>query len=200
MSRYGGGRATVGVVCSVGVAELQARGLLRDDTWSGAWRWSSGGSASLVADAREVAFLYMTDGRSHRDVAAVEWTPCRFGGTRPWLRCPRCSRRCARVYLRASGAACRTCHRLAYAVQREDASSRAMRRGRKLVARLGVQGQEEQHWAALDPERLPKPKRMRWATYDRLVTLAREAEDRRVLALLPSLERFVARHGGPSLR
>jgi hypothetical protein len=26
-------------------------------------------------------------------VIPLDWTPCHFGGTRPWLRCPRCARR-----------------------------------------------------------------------------------------------------------
>lgn len=189
----------------VDVARLARAGALGAELASGTLRWTDGSSIGYVADAREVSVLYGVTayGEAQRQVRAVvpvEWTPCPFGGRRPWLRCPRCSRRCATVYALASGAACRVCGRLGYLCQREALDRRAMRRGRKLVERLGVKGAEEQHWAALEPRRLEKPYRMRWATYDRLVEAAEAAELDRVAALLPGmiawtdrLQRSVAR-------
>ena len=52
----------------------------------------------------------------------LEWTPCHFGGVRPWFRCSLvangvpCRRRC-RILYRPWGAlyfGCRHCHRLTY--------------------------------------------------------------------------------------
>jgi hypothetical protein len=52
----------------------------------------------------------------------LEWTPCHFGGVRPWFRCPLvvdgvpCRRRC-RILFRPYNSryfACRRCHRLSY--------------------------------------------------------------------------------------
>ncbi len=45
-------------------------------------------------------------------------TPCTFGGSRPWFRCPSCGRRCAVLYGLAGRFRCRGCHRLAYASTR----------------------------------------------------------------------------------
>lgn len=60
------------------------------------------------------------------------------------------------------------------------------------MARLGLQG--EAAWnAALEPRFAPKPSRMRWATYERIVAEAEACEERRVLALMPGLERFLGR-------
>jgi hypothetical protein len=43
-------------------------------------------------------------------------TACNYGGWRYWLICPRCSRRCGKVYKPAYGGsyACRKCHDLSY--------------------------------------------------------------------------------------
>src|SRR5215472_1990244 len=45
----------------------------------------------------------------------IEWTPCNYGGTRPWFLCPRrgCGRRVAILYC-DSDFGCRTCRRLTY--------------------------------------------------------------------------------------
>lgn len=183
---------------------MARNGLLGDAVLSGRWAWTwsggeSAGSVSYVADAREVSLVYTSttlDGRreEHRPRITVEWTPCTFGGRRAWFRCPRCGRRCAVVYVRRT-TACRGCHRLAYASQREDASQRAHRRGRKLMERLGVKGQDA--WdLALDPWQAPKPPRMRWATYKRIVTAADDAEEARVAALLPGMKRLLRRFTG----
>lgn len=97
----------------------------------------------------------------HYSVRIVR-TACRFGGTRPWFLCPArgCGRRVAVLY--GGGIfACRQCHELAYRSSRESVSERAAQRAEKVRARLGwepgiLNGSGE------------KPKRMRWATFERL--------------------------------
>lgn len=42
-----------------------------------------------------------------------DWTPCNYGGHRPWLICMHCGRRVAVLYLRIKFA-CRHCHDLTY--------------------------------------------------------------------------------------
>ncbi|CZG10327.1 TPA: hypothetical protein JBE46_02375 [Legionella pneumophila subsp. pneumophila] len=63
----------------------------------------------------------------------LNWTPCRFGGERPWFICPAkgCQRRVAILY---SGSiyACRHCHQLAYTSQREADYDRALRQAEKI--------------------------------------------------------------------
>jgi len=57
------------------------------------------------------------------------------------------------------------------------------------MERLGLSGQEA--WdAALDPWTAPKPKRMRWKTYERIVEAAEAAANERVMALMPRMERL----------
>jgi hypothetical protein len=87
---------------------------------------------------------------------ALEWAPCRYGGSRAWFRCPWCPRRCAILYgLSGDGYfACRRCLRLAYASEAEDTMGRLWRKKRKLEARL------------IDGEL--KPKGMRWRTFERI--------------------------------
>lgn len=92
----------------------------------------------------------------------IEWTPCHYGGQRPWFICPAegCGRRVAILY---SGThfACRHCHRLAYACQRENPVNRRLLRIDKIREQLG--------W---EPGMLSdtgrKPKGMHWKTYFRL--------------------------------
>lgn len=194
-----GGRATTGQVLSLDVRRLAREGLLAGGVRSGTWRWSSGSLAAYTASPEVLELRYSsrdpwTDERQeHAPRVPLEWLPCPYGGRRPWFRCPRCGRRCAVVYLRRL-CACRVCHRLAYPSQREDASSRAHRRGRKLMGRLGVTGQDA--WdLALEPRCAPKPPRMRWATWERIVAAAEEAEEARVGALMGGLERLLRRCG-----
>lgn len=87
-------------------------------------------------------------------------TPQPFGGRRCWFICPRTGRRATKLHLPdgASTFASRQAYRLAYACQREPAHERALRRAFKLRAKLGGTGGLESY--------IPKPKWMRWPTYD----------------------------------
>jgi hypothetical protein len=96
-------------------------------------------------------------------VARLEWTPCNFGGSRPWFLCPGCGRRAAILYAASleSGALCRLCAKLVYQSQREDPIARARRRAEKALARLGPGGS--------------RPKGMHKNTYSLLSLEYREA-------------------------
>jgi hypothetical protein len=62
-------------------------------------------------------------GKAIAEHFAREWTPCNYGGARPWWTCPECGRRCAIVY--GHPFACRRCANLAYKSSRSDAFTRA---------------------------------------------------------------------------
>jgi hypothetical protein len=47
----------------------------------------------------------------------LTWTPCNYGGSRPWILCDGCGRRVAIVYGPASPPLCRLCRGLIYASQ-----------------------------------------------------------------------------------
>lgn len=100
----------------------------------------------------------------------IEWTPCRYGGRRPWFLCPApgCGRRVATLYGRRDFR-CRHCCNLAYRSQLENAGNRAIRRAQKIRMRLGGSPN------LLDP--FPqKPARMHWVTYWQLRESAEHAE------------------------
>ena len=138
------------------------------------WQWTQDGekvaSIQVRAEIGRVRLIYRTRAyggdREERDYRVwLDTTPCHLGGERRWFLCPAhgCGRRVALLY-GGTIFACRTCHRLAYPSQREDASERASRRAEKIRARLG--------WTPgfLNGDEL-KPKGMHWRTYRRLERL-----------------------------
>ena len=96
----------------------------------------------------------------------LEWTLCRFGGKRPWFRCPgivnghRCGRRVLKVYAGGRYFLCRHCYSLAHRCQSESELDRLLRRTDKAFEALG------ERWH-LDEPPPPKPKGMHWRTYRR---------------------------------
>ncbi len=122
-----------------------------------------------------------------RERVGLERTPCRYGGSRPWFRCPGCKRRRAVLYSVEGRFRCRVCHDLAYESTREDVGARANRRADKLRRKLGNNGGER--WRGVPP----KPRRMRWATYQRLVNEILEAEREALEAWTAEAEALLTR-------
>lgn len=83
----------------------------------------------------------------------VERTSCRYGGSRPWFRCPRCDSRRAVLFGFASDGrfGCWSCIDVVYTSQDERKIERLWRRQAKLERSL-VDGYR-------------KPKSMRWSTF-----------------------------------
>jgi len=97
------------------------------------------------------------------ETVRLAWTPCFYGGERPWLLCPRCSRRCAKLLdYRDHGLRCRSCYGAGYAVENDTPEWRLRRRIEKLEKRL-VDG-------------LDRPKGMHRRTYERLCGVIAELE------------------------
>ncbi len=133
--------------------------------------WMRNGKAIASIQVRTEADRVILDYRHQRGggewksqnyPVRIEWTPCNYGGTRAWFRCPAvgCGRRVAILY-GGTIFACRHCYRLAYHCQRENLDDRATRRADKIRDRL--------KW---EPGILNgygiKPKGMHWHTYQRL--------------------------------
>jgi hypothetical protein len=153
------------------VRRLARAGVLNPGYWGG-WQWLRDGevvaSIRLRTEQDRVILTYRHrsgggDWKDEEYPVLIDRTSCAIGGTRPWFICPArgCGRRVAILY--GGGIfACRHCHQLAYASTREDWGSRATRRADRLRQRLG--------W---EPGILngdgPKPKWMRWRTFERLV-------------------------------
>jgi hypothetical protein len=115
----------------------------------------------------------------------LEAAPCRFGGVRWWWVCPATGRRATKLYLPGDGARflSRQAHGLAYASQREDEIDRAHRRAARLHGLLGSSCRSAFGGTP------PKPKWMRWPTYERLAAELDEVD----AALEEAMERAAAR-------
>jgi hypothetical protein len=103
----------------------------------------------------------------------VSWTRCRFGwGLRPWLHCPFCQRRVAKLFNGLAGYCCRACvGNPPYASQTKSTQSRRHFEACKLRVRLGG----SPSLIVPFPER---PKGMHRRTYARLKHRAEHLEAR----------------------
>ena len=159
--------------------------------------WSQGerrtGSISVRVVSRELIVLeYRSrsggEWQKVSEPVSIDWTPCTFGGERPWFWCPgavngrTCGRRVAVLYGAGKYFLCRHCCDLTYECQREQVFSRALRRAQKIRRRLG--GSE----SMITPFP-PKPKRMRWQTYSGLWQAHDEANWAHWMGLKAWLER-----------
>lgn len=165
-----GGKSTTSDMRTLDIRRLQRDGLLTPGRWF-MWKWSRKGeevaSIQIRTEVDRVVLNYRY--RNHDG----EWQPieypvfldqtgCKLGGRRIWFRCPGqdCGKRVAILF---GGAifACRRCHQLVYASQRETNDERAARRADSIRRRL------EWEVGILNPAR-GKPKGMHWRTFWRL--------------------------------
>ena len=177
MGGYGSGRhwikakATTSQYCQVDVRFWHRKGLLIPGR-SFESQWTSAGKqiASIrvgVGFAR-IILSYRYRQADHEQwqptnyPVLLDWTPCNYGGSRPWLCCPvqGCGRRVAILYLNGIFA-CRQCCQLAYNCQREPAHDRALRHAQAIRQRLGASGNMYEPFPV-------KPKGMHERTYERL--------------------------------
>ena len=159
------GRVKTDQVANLDVRHLHRRGVLAPGKRT-RWTWTIGGSdLSVNLHAHDFCVVLqhsveMSDGVERRVEYPItlDRTPCHFGGTRTWFRCPspRCGRRVAILY-KGRFFGCRHCLQLAYASQSERREERLDRKSDKIRRQLG--------W---DGDRRRKPRGMRWRTYDRL--------------------------------
>src|SRR5262249_53286208 len=175
MARYaGGGKTTVESCRSIDVLHWHRRGCLRSPRrFSWAWRQDGERVASInVETERHRVTLRYRNRRYGGDWASVKqqfpvvWTPCRFGGDRPWFICSvyangtYCGRQVIKLYQAGRLFACCHCSRLAYTSQQESTHERGLLKAQRIRMRLGGSTN------MLDgfPE---KPKGMHWRTYER---------------------------------
>ncbi len=179
-------KTTTGETQSLDVRYLHREGLLK--SWlSFSLRWSRAGretgsiggmveGTSGNRPERVVLSYRHRSGASGewedvRESVTLEWTPCNFGGERPWFLCPgvRCGRRVAVLYGPGKYFLCRHCYDLRYESQRENKMHRALRRVQNIRERLGGSRSMMEPF----PE---KPKGMHHDTYMKLFWEHDEAE------------------------
>ena len=157
---------------------------------TGAWRWTNQetgeqtGSISYSTYGGSVRLSYSINDCPRAQTVMLAYTACHYGGARPWFICPVRGERVGVLYLRAGRFACRHCQRLAYASQSEDVIGRLWRRQSKAEARL------QEDWQ--------RPKGMRHATYERVISTIVACEQGRDCALEGMLANMIRRH--PALR
>lgn len=93
-----------------------------------------------------------------------------FGGTRPFVICPQCQRRCTHLYVVGKVAICRLCGSLTYQSQRQDRPTRLVARAHRLRKQL-ARGDR----VLATPKR---PQGMHRRTYERILARIEELEDR----------------------
>jgi ribosomal protein L37E len=196
MSRYAyGGKTTVESCQSIDVLHWNRLGYFRYSPWFSWVRTRDGERlASVEIRHHSVILKYRSRpyGEDWSDVeqwVIIAWTPCRFGGERPWFVCSAesngvdCGRRVTKLYSVGGLFACRHCHRLAYESQHESTRHRGLGKARKIRMQLGGS-------ANMFKEFPDKPKHMHWRTYDRLRRAHNIAEERTMNRLM----RFVRLH------
>jgi hypothetical protein len=146
-------RAAVEDYRSVDMRRWHRDGLLRPGTpFSWLW-WDEEGNkkASIVVYMLSEASIKLdyryrsgeSEWQNIEEPVSVEWTPCNYGGKRPWFRCPGvvngryCGRRVAILYAASPYFLCRHCYRLPYASQSETEADRLLRKANKIRRRLG---------------------------------------------------------------
>ena len=190
MGGYGSGRwyryATKRTTSGLNILDvnwLNRNGNLAPGRWSSIG-WSRGGepagSIGIRAEEGLLVLDYKWHGRDNdwetvTESVLLSWTPCNYGGQRPWFICPGvingfpCRRRVARLYAAGKYFLCRHCYNLVYESQREALRFRLLYKAQGIRRRLGGSADmgEPFPW---------KPKGMHWKTYERLRRKAEHAE------------------------
>jgi hypothetical protein len=184
-----GGRPTCESCKSINVRRWHREGRLHaGQSFMCSWTWHGepSGSINVRTELDAVVLTYRARSRGATAWKSVEqrvpitWTPCYFGGRRPWFVCSvysngrYCGRRVAVLYGAGELYACRRCYGLAYASQQGSPMDRGLTKAQKIRERLG--GSTDIFDVFPD-----KPKGMHWTTYNRL-QVAHEAARERVLA------------------
>ncbi len=172
---------------SIEIGELHRAGLLDGDRTraiSLPFRWPT------IRRMRVDGYVVVLDlfEQQYPQHIRLQWTQPYFGGCRPWMLCPKCSARVARVHQWIGGFLCRKCcgnpH---YATQCKGASSRRAFAVSKLRLRLGGE-------ASLTAPFPDRPKGMHHRTYMRLKIKAERLEaslSRRLKTRLPDYPNLI---------
>jgi hypothetical protein len=176
-------KTTTEEVKRIDIRYMKKHGLL--SRGSGSLSWSCGGESSgyiqytMHGGRMTLNYKFRRNGGEWEPVEQTIWfdeTPCNYGNTRKWFRCPHCNKRVAILYGADKLFLCRHCYRLPYGSQTETHMDRMARKARKIRKRLDIDN------PIFDPDNLTdwiyyKPKNMHWKTFDRLKAAENQAQD-----------------------
>ncbi|MGI5818391.1 MAG: hypothetical protein ACOX9R_09875 [Armatimonadota bacterium] len=178
------------------VRQLDREGALRTGRET-RWEWRDARTGEQTAwilitggrDAITLDYKIRRQGEEWQEVAEhvpLERTPCNYGGSRPWFRCPGvvngvpCERRVAILYGAGRYFLCRHCYDLRYETQYMHEADRLRAKAQAIHERLGGDGNLV--WGFP-----PRPRGMHRRTYERLRW---EGEFADTAALVMTLQRF----------
>ena len=198
--RWKGTRTTLEEAYRLDVRWLHRHGYLDGRphwvTWSREERHVGSLLLALQPEGVVLTYRYRVSGgdwESVRQVVTLDWTPCHYGGTRPWFQCTGCRLRVAVLCGEGKWFLCRHCYELPYGSQQETEEARLLRKVRKLRERLGASmNLLEPIWP------WNKPKGMHWRTFDRLLQEEEAAQRAQWVLMHAAIERLEA--WGTSLR
>ena len=160
------------------------------------WQWATPKGIAAVAHSMSeegrltLHYSSLQAGRWYKKmlVVKVEWSPCNYGGRRPWFLCPveGCSRR-ATVLYGVEDFRCRRCCKMSYESQRVAPQDRALWRAQHLRERMGAS-------VNVSLPLPPKPKGMHSWTYTKLCIRVLAAELRAAGEVHRALDRSRACH------
>jgi hypothetical protein len=193
-----GKKSTTDECHSVDVRYLHRNGLLKPGSWF-TLRWSRAGRETgsirgvVSGDNRpvQVTLLYRHrrglggEWEEIREPVELAWTPCNFGGERPWFICPGagCGRGVAVLYGPGRYFLCRYCYDLSYQSQRDNKMYRALHKAQEIREKLGGSANMMEPF----PE---KPKGMHLRTYERLWWEHHEAEMEQLMGMREWLDKL----------
>jgi hypothetical protein len=198
-----GGKPTVEDGLVLDLNRLIQQGTFRPGhAWGGSIVWTEVSSGRQVATIGYEAHMGQESGwarlhytttdhwsgeKTHHDYRVeLTTTPQPFGGRRWWWVCPRRGDLVSKLY-KPNGRdrfASRKAHNIAYRSQRQSPHDRALGRAFDRRRQLGSTGASGDY--------IPKPKGMRWATFDREMERVQRAEsivNGHIWALLQRLDR-----------
>jgi hypothetical protein len=190
-------KTTVEECRSLDVRRLHREGLLKPG-YRFSWSWSRAGrqiasiGGVVLGSSRPEGVVLLFRHRSGlsvewedvQELVELDWTPCNFGGERPWFICPGagCGRRVTVLYGPGRYFLCRHCYDISYQSQRDNKMYRALHRAQDIRRRLGGSANMMEPF----PE---KPKGMHWETYERLRWEHHEAEMEQLLGMREWLDK-----------
>jgi hypothetical protein len=200
-------KTTVEECRSLDVRKLYHEGLLKPghrftSSWSRAGREITSIGGVVLGSSRPERVVLLFRHRSGpsaewedvQELVELDWTPCNFGGERPWFLCPGtvngvgCGRRVAVLHAAGKYFLCRHCYDLTYQSQRDNKMYRALHRAQNIREYLGGSPNMLQPF----PE---KPKGMHWSTYERLWWEHHEAEMEQLVCMREWLDKFEKKVG-----
>jgi len=151
--------------CKIDIRHMNKNGMLRAGV-SSRWGWScadnSLGEARITSLGSKLIIQQKNKLQASVQHISLTWTPCNYGGQRPWFLCPMCKRRVAILYLTAESFSCNRCSNITYYSRCESPLDRLLRRKQKIYKRIS----SDDDW---NLGFFYRPKGMHKKTFDRLI-------------------------------